>query len=241
VEAEPAAPTNFPNQTSQTSQTTGPETELKEPSRIDRKEMLRTARTKMRPGTVNKLAAHRATRWIHVYTSMISFLVVLFFAATGLTLNHPTWFSSNARSQPIHGKLPANAIVGGKIDWFVVGEHLRDVNGARGSAAHDDAGPSISFRGPGYGADAQIDPTTGEYDLNVNEAGLVGVMNDLHKGRDSNRSWKWLIDVSAGLLVVISVTGLTLQFFLRKRRRSALATATIGALIVGVLTILAMR
>ena len=30
-------------------------------------------------------------RWIHVYTSMISLLIVLFFGLTGITLNHPKW------------------------------------------------------------------------------------------------------------------------------------------------------
>ncbi len=30
-------------------------------------------------------------RWLHVYISMLSFLVILFFAITGVTLNHPEW------------------------------------------------------------------------------------------------------------------------------------------------------
>jgi hypothetical protein len=32
------------------------------------------------------------SRWIHVYLSMISFISLLFFAVTGLTLNHTEWF-----------------------------------------------------------------------------------------------------------------------------------------------------
>lgn len=30
-------------------------------------------------------------RWLHVYVSMLSFLTILFFAITGITLNHPEW------------------------------------------------------------------------------------------------------------------------------------------------------
>ena len=45
----------------------------------------------------------------------------------------------------------------------------------------------------------------------VEEQGLLGVLNDLHKGRDTGSKWKWLIDVSALFLVVVAVTGLGIQ------------------------------
>ena len=66
-------------------------------------------------------------------------------------------------------------------------------------------------------------------------------MNDLHKGRDANSTWKWVIDISAGFLVVISLTGLTMQFFLRKRRRSALIGAAVGGVVSIVLMYLTLR
>ena len=34
-----------------------------------------------------RLRVHSLLRWLHIYTSMVSLLVVLFFAATGLTLD----------------------------------------------------------------------------------------------------------------------------------------------------------
>lgn len=73
------------------------------------------------------------------------------------------------------------------------------------------------------------------------QPGLLAVLNDLHKGRDANSSWKWLIDVIGVLLVVISMTGLLLQLFLRKRRRSALASAAIGAILSLVFAYLTLR
>ncbi len=56
-------------------------------------------------------------------------------------------------------------------------------------------------------------------------------MNDLHKGRDTGSSWKWLIDASAVVLIVISLTGIVLQLVLRKRRRSAFVTAGVGSVL----------
>ena len=61
--------------------------------------------------------------------------------------------------------------------------------------------------------------------------GLVAVMNDLHKGRDSDKSWKWVIDVSAVFLVLVSLSGLLIQLFQRKRRTRALIVAAAGLLL----------
>ena len=36
-----------------------------------------------------------AFRWLHIYISMLCFATMMFFAFTGLTLNHPTWFGAS--------------------------------------------------------------------------------------------------------------------------------------------------
>jgi uncharacterized protein len=177
---------------------------------------------------------------------MVCFVVVLFFSITGLTLNHPTWTLGGEGSRArLEGTLPANfKSDDGTIDWLTVAEYFRSTHGARGAVADrrsDDSQGTISFKGPGYGADAFFDVDTGTYEMNVESQGPLGVANDLHKGRDSNSSWKWLIDVSAVLLILISATGLGLQLFLRKRRRSGVAAAVIGALIVALLTWFALQ
>ena len=61
--------------------------------------------------------------------------------------------------------------------------------------------------------------------MTVESQGLLGVLNDLHKGRDTGARRKWLIDASAVFLVVVSLTGLGIQVFQKKRRRRALAFA----------------
>ena len=56
---------------------------------------------KRRPGIKQKVA--KAARWLHIYLSMVSFGIVLFFAVTGLTLNHPDWFASAMKTRLGHG------------------------------------------------------------------------------------------------------------------------------------------
>lgn len=59
-------------------------------------------------------------------------------------------------------------------------------------------------------------------------------MNDIHKGRNTTSSWRWVIDVAAGLLVAVSLTGIGIQIFMKKRRRRALLVAAV----LGLVTIL---
>jgi uncharacterized protein len=185
------------------------------------------------------------SRLLHVYSSMLCFLVVLFFSVTGITLNHPTWsFGNKPTRSTVSGTLPTGSYTAGKIDWLAVAEFLRAEHSLKGSVSDkrdDAAGGNITFKGPGYLADASFASLDGSYELAVEQQGFVGVFNDLHKGRDSRSSWKWLIDLSGGLLVFISLSGLLLQLFLKKRRRSAVITAASGSVVLAVLTWLALR
>ena len=192
-----------------------------------------------------KIRAHKWTRLVHVYTSMIAFFVVLFFAVTGITLNHPEWtFGISPKKSAAKGILPPSAIKGTTVDWLVVSEYLRREEGVRGSVADTRADVlegEITFKGPAYEADAVFKIDTRTYDLTSTSQGFVGLMNDLHKGRDTTSSWNWLIDVSGAFLTLVAVTGLALQFFLRKRRTSALTTAVTGTALAAILIVIASR
>jgi uncharacterized protein len=181
-----------------------------------------------------RLRVHTVLRWLHIYTSMVSLLVVLFFAATGVTLNHPSWLATE-RTDEVSGTLPSTWKTAKGIDWLVVAEHLRATNGVHGTVAdrrEDDREGSLTFRAPGYSADAFIDVRTGGYKLTTSYQGAVGVINDLHRGRDSGSAWAWLIDVSGVFLVFLSLTGLGLLFYLKKVRLKALAVMAAGAALV---------
>ena len=178
-----------------------------------------------------KTQTHKWSRIVHVYTSMISLVLVAFFSLTGITLNHPEWTIGSPSREVVKGTLPQAWKPGDTVDWLVTAESLRAKHSLRGAVdnhTESETSDSISFKAPGYAADAFIDPSNGSYELTIDQPGLLGTLNDLHKGRDANNSWKWLIDVIGVLLVVISLTGLLLQLFLRKRRRSALTSALTG-------------
>jgi hypothetical protein len=184
-----------------------------------------------------RLRVHTVLRWLHIYTSMVSLLVVLFFSATGVTLNHPDWLAGE-RTEELTGTLPAAWKTAKGIDWLVVAEYLRATQGVHGTVAdrtEDDRQGALTFRAPGYAADCFIDMRDGSYKLTVSYQGAVGVLNDLHRGRDTGHAWAWLIDAVGVFLVFLSLTGLGLLFYLRKVRVKALVVMAVGAALAIVL------
>jgi hypothetical protein len=120
-------------------------------------------------------------------------------------------------------------------------EHLRKEHGVGGALAEfrvDENECMVTFKGPGYAADAVIDRASGRYTLAQSHHGFLAVINDLHKGRDTGPVWSVLIDVSAVLLIVISLTGLILLFYLKLRRGPGLVLALLGTAAVAAIYLL---
>lgn len=177
------------------------------------------------------------SRWLHIYLSMISFALVLFFAVTGLTLNHPDWFATEPKPQLDKGKLPANLLAGltanggprlELVEW-VRAQHR--ITAPVAEVRVDDSQVGVSFKGPGYTGDLFADRATGQYELSQTRMGAVAIFNDLHKGRDSGKVWSFLLDASAVFMVLVSISGLAILFYLPKRRPTGLATGVAGALL----------
>jgi len=174
------------------------------------------------------------SRWLHIYLSMVSFAIIFFFAITGLTLNHADKFGDQIHSTQDKGKLNLNWVNApdtNKIAKLEIVEFLRQKNSITAAMSDfriDDAQVSVSFKGPGYAADIFIDRKTGTYDITKTSAGFVGVINDLHKGRDTGKVWSVVIDVAAILMSLVSLTGMVLLLFIKRKRVAGLIVAGLG-------------
>lgn len=193
-----------------------------------------------------KRSTQKWSRLVHVYTSMIALLLVLFFGVTGVTLNHPTWsIGSSVSTSTSTGTLAvAPTMDGGAVAWLPVSEYARSELGVSGEVeGFDSTGGSaaIRYRKPGYAADLTFSLSDARYELVTTQQGwFFGILNDLHKGRYADTSWKWVIDVSGILLVVMALAGIVLQLMLRRRRTSAFVVAGFGALLTVVLAAMAL-
>ena len=177
-------------------------------------------------------------RWLHIYLSMFGFATIFFFSVTGITLNHPTWFGfATDRHTDFQGQVDATLLAGntqddGGVDRLMLAEFLRKQHSLKGSVTDfraDEFECSITWKSPGYAADAVVDRESKQYRLTVVEHGLVPLINDLHKGRDSGAVWSVVIDVSALLMAISSVTGVVLLFYIKRKLVPGLWTALAGA------------
>lgn len=168
---------------------------------------------------------------------MISFGVIFFFAVTGLTLNHPQWFVKQQRTATLKGAINTawtKTATDAEVKKLEIVEFLRATHGIHGALADfrvDDRECDVTFKGPGYSADVFIDRASGRYDLTENRMGFGALINDLHKGRDSGDTWKWLIDISAALLAFVSLSGLVLLWFVHKHRFAGFMSLAAGSLV----------
>jgi len=177
-------------------------------------------------------------RWLHIYLSMASFGILFFFAATGLTLNHAEWlFGEHPVFSQRRGELNRPWVVPGEataVAKLEIVEHLRRVHGVKGFVTEfriEDDQCTVAFKGPGYTSDAVIDRVTGAYELNETRMGFIAIINDLHKGRDTGPGWSLVVDLSAVLMMAVSLTGMVLIYFVRHRFVSGVIMAGFGALL----------
>lgn len=199
---------------------------------------METDNPKNKPTNGNNKELKRRTaafsRWLHVYLSMLSFFLVLFFSVTGLTLNHADWFDGKQIEQKYIGKLSPGWVTmkdTTKIRKLEIVEFLRKNYNIKGFVSDfliQDDQCTVSFKGPGYSADAFISRKDGSFHLSEIKLGVVALLNDLHKGRDSGKRWGLLIDISSIFLTLVSLSGLVMLFFLRKKRISGLVLLGIG-------------
>jgi hypothetical protein len=172
----------------------------------------------------------RVARTLHIYLTMLAFLLMLFFAVTGFVLNHEDWFTQGSGShRDVHGTIAVASLAG--PDRLAVVEALRSSFGAIGAVSTFDVDTNsihVEMKGPGRQVDAEINRQTGATDVSIELKGLAVRMDDLHRGKDSGKAWSVIIDASALLLLIGSLTGIIMWFTLPRRRKLGMISLVAG-------------
>ena len=181
--------------------------------------------------------AHRLllkwSRLLHVYLTLFGFVLLFFFAATGLMLNHEDLFSpAEPQRSTMNGLIPAELLR--EPDRLGVVERLRKEFGARGEVDGFEVEKEletirVKFKAPSYFAEAVIKTEEGEVEITHESRGVVGILLDLHRGKTSGEAWSLVIDGVSVLFVLISITGLILWSSLRSRAQTGLLVLILGA------------
>jgi hypothetical protein len=182
-------------------------------------------------------AFFRLCRMLHAYLSAFAFMALIFFSATGILLNHPEWFENY---QPVDKTVafslsPAELATAkaskdqGRALAALAGTKA-SLAGAYASADMDGARALVRLEGPKGTTDLTVDLKTGAVQGKVGRANLLAIVQDLHRGKNSGASWRFVIDASAYVVLALSLIGYVLFFSLRFRLRTSLVLTGVSLL-----------
>ena len=182
---------------------------------------------------------YRHSRYVHGWLSAFAFLTLLFFSVTGLLLNHPEWFEPTKTEQTTQLILPESILKSIKqqenpsdtILNYV--RQQQNVVGRYQSSEVMDNEVMIRLESPAGATDIWVMTDTGEMEITQKPASTVSMLNDLHRGKNSGLAWSWLIDISAIIVIALSLVGYILFLSIKTRLVTHLVlTAASLALII---------
>ena len=172
------------------------------------------------------------SRTLHIYLTMLGVFVMLLFGITGFTIDHEDWFRATT---PVvtetTAQMPPDLVA--KKDALRLVEYLRQsqhITGAMTGYDELDDKFSVGFKTPGQIWEIEIDKATGATRIHEETFNFVALINNLHRGRYAGGSWRWVIDVSAILIVLACMTGFVLWLALPKRRQFGVLVLLLGTL-----------
>jgi hypothetical protein len=168
---------------------------------------------------------------LHIYISMAGFTLVLLFAITGLTLNHEDFGMSQPKIAKSTIVVPADVLA--RPDRSALGGRLRDMLGIRSPITDYREDPDqiqVTFAAPGHRTVVSVNRAQRTGEVEIETRGLLGKLDDLHKGFDSGPAWYWVIDLTAVLLTLSALTGMVTLVSFRARRRTGFIVAVLGVI-----------
>lgn len=177
-------------------------------------------------------------RSLHVYSSSFIFSLLILFSVTGILLNHLDWISGQTKndvvdidvSEPLANqlnKLSSSAEL--KLDAIAKEFHQYGLKNPSDIQWDKEFGELIlEYKYPAGNASVILNYSDEVYQIDYTSGKTLAILNDLHKGRNSGVVWSWVIDLSALIMIVFSITGLVLLLQNKKNK-----TVAYGLLILG--------
>jgi hypothetical protein len=183
----------------------------------------------------------------HWVSSAIALIGMLFFAVTGITLNHSArmeakhrivekeaWLPDSLRGQIENSSGDAPLPVE-LVNWL---RQNFSVSVTRYKPEWSEADIYISMPRPGGDSWISIDRNDGYVLYEITSRGVIAYMNDLHKGRHTGVAWSWFLDAFSVAAIIFCMTGFFLLLVHAKRRPSTWPLIAAGFLLPFVIIII---
>ena len=176
---------------------------------------------------INKRALYSTSRALHIYISTALFFLLILFCVSGIVLNHVDWLKNDKSNGQVSTAIPQALMAKANTQLDTLPTLYPDIEAFFAEQyaltkvksiewEKEDALVMLDYPLPAGFAYAELDFTTGELNLDYQTGGFLSLIGDLHKGRHSGAVWSWVIDISAVLMIIFSITGMIILFQNRK-------------------------
>lgn len=197
-------------------------------------------------GTPDRAALQRRAAWLrilmkwHWISSALSLVAMLFFAASGITLNNAEYFESTTPTVTQYAATLPPALLAqinreGNGQNLAVPEELRNwvdaswgIKLAPKTTDWQADEVYVDLKRPGVDAWLSIDRKTGAVRFEASDRGWVAFFNDLHKGKNAGAVWSGFITLFGIGCLVFSLTGLLILQVHAKSRWSIWPVTGLG-------------
>lgn len=193
---------------------------------------------------VNNLLIARITatmRVLHIFSAMPVLLLMLFFAVTGLLLNHPDW--DKTRSQQQQMTVPSPPWLTHTKDWQqnYQQQGLRllqwldlkhNIRATRFSIEWDDFDRLLILTLDSPAGNTVIEAFVDQQKIHIDQRQLsvLAMLNNIHRAKHTTGLWLYLSDISAVAMMIFCLSGFWLVIINRLQRRPALAWFSGGSI-----------
>lgn len=166
---------------------------------------------------------YRHARYVHGWLSAFAFIALFFFSLTGLFLNHPEWFDPSKEEQTKMVQLPqklSETLLSHENPTDALLTYVRqhhDLVGRYQSSEVMDGEVMIHLESPAGSTDVWAMLDQGEVEITTKPATTMSLIQDLHRGKNSGTAWSWFIDISAIVILLLSVAGFILFLSIKTR------------------------
>ncbi|WP_176715534.1 PepSY-associated TM helix domain-containing protein [Thioclava sp. SK-1] len=194
---------------------------------------------------------HHLHAW-HWLTGAASLSILIFFALTGILLNHPGWVPANTTRAQQMLTVPADVMSAvaaapttgtgplptALAQWL---QHTAELSVAGRMAEYIGTEIWIDLPRPGGNGLVVMDRNTGQVEVEQTRNGWLAVAMDLHKGRDSGAIWSLIIDALAVCVLLFGFSGLGLLIAHASARPATWPMTLGGIALPGVLIVLCVH
>ncbi|SHI46622.1 PepSY-associated TM helix domain-containing protein [Desulfosporosinus lacus] len=160
----------------------------------------------------------RKMRNLHLWIGLITSIIILMEAVTGLMLAHPSLMGMESRAPIIEG----NSRTTSSDDDSISTSDQGQITANQSSSSQNSAGSNaLSSSLEGKTQSETIDLRRGGSRNQEADNSLMGLVKGLHEGKLGNLNITWVIDLAAISMIVLTISGMYLSIRILRRQRKS--------------------